>query len=97
MGAGRRSIKLSNLSAANNPEIKEEQAPVMEATPIEESAPVEPSVEAPAEEPVAFEVSGAVMKEPEEAPIEEPAPAEEPAAFEVSGAVMKEPEEASIE
>lgn len=101
MGAGRRSIKLSNLSAANNPEIKEEQAPAMETTPIEEPTPAEPEVfevsgavmkepeEAPAE-PEVFEVSGAVMKEPEEAPAE-------PEIFEVSGAVMKEPEEAPIE
>ncbi len=84
MGAGRRSIKLSNLSAASNPEIKEEQAPVIEAAPETVETPAEPEV---------FEVSGAVMKEPEEAPaIEEAAPAEE--VFEVSGAVMKEPEEA---
>lgn len=83
MGAGRRSIKLSNLSAASNPEIKEEQAPVIEAAPETVETPAEPEV---------FEVSGAVMKEPEEAPAIEEAPAEE--VFEVSGAVMKEPEEA---
>ena len=87
MGAGRRSIKLSNLSAANNPEIKEELTPAAEATPIEEPAAAEPET---------FEVSGAVMKEPEEAPVEEPVPAE-PETFEVSGAVMKEPEEAPVE
>lgn len=87
MGAGRRSIKLSNLSAATpnvEPEVK--AAETMPEAPTE-AVPEEPAVlevsgavmKEP-EEPAVFEVSGAVMKEPEEAPVEaepaEAAPAE---------------------
>ncbi len=87
MGAGRRSIKLSNLSAATpnvEPEVK--AAETMPEAPTE-AVPEEPAVlevsgavmKEP-EEPAVFEVSGAVMKEPEEAPVEaapvEDAPAE---------------------
>lgn len=82
MGAGRRSIKLSNLSAATpnvEPEVK--AAETMPEAPTE-AVPEEPAVlevsgavmKEP-EEPAVFEVSGAVMKEPEEAPVEA-APAE---------------------
>ena len=83
MGAGRRSIKLSNLSAATpnvEPEVK--AAETMPEAPTE-AVPEEPAVlevsgavmKEP-EEPAVFEVSGAVMKEPEEAPVEaEPAEA----------------------
>lgn len=77
MGAGRRSIKLSNLSAATpnvEPEVK--AAETMPEAPTE-VVPEEPAVlevsgavmKEP-EEPAVFEVSGAVMKEPEEAPVE---------------------------
>ncbi len=88
MGAGRRSIKLSNLSAANPPE-KVEQTPIAEAAPIEPTEEAKAVAETPAETPV-FEVSGAVMKEPA-APAHVETPVEQPV-FEVSGAVMKEPE-----
>jgi cytoskeletal protein CcmA (bactofilin family) len=77
MGAGRRSIKLSNLSAATpnvEPEVKAAETMPEAAT---EAVPEEPAVlevsgavmKEP-EEPAVFEVSGAVMKEPEEAPAE---------------------------
>lgn len=84
MGAGRRSIKLSNLSVAT-PNVEPEVKPA-EAMPEAAAAPEEPAVfevsgavmKEP-EEPAVFEVSGAVMKEPEEAPAPEPeeAPIEE--------------------